>query len=940
MTTRQTSRYSLASRALACVGRSGVGPALALALCAGAAPGQGSAGARQPAAAGGPASPAHPQGAGVAPPRSSTAGAASSMVSDKAVQEQSKKKVGKDDDTNGGEIKVDANQIVDLHVKDEDLTRVLELLSIQSQRNIIPTKSVNARVSANLYGVTFYEALDALLHPNGFGWMERNNRIEVYTLEELKQIEAASRTRIAKVIKLNYLNAVDAGAFVEALLSEGGQIKTNGKTSTFAIPEKTPVGQDDFANEAMLVVYDYEENVAEIERLVREIDTRPAQVLVEATILQTQLNEANAFGVDFAVLGDLNFTDFSGSGGPLSAVNSLISGKAKTLGSGDIPIPGADGEGRAIVSGPGNTSGPGDLKIGFTEGDVAVFIKMLDEVGDTTIISNPKVLALNRQPARVLVGRKVGYLNTTSTDTTTTQSVEFLDTGTQLYFRPFVTNEGVIRLELKPAVSEAVIRDAKDATGAAVTIPDEITNEIVTNVLVRDGQTVVLGGLFRESTESSRRQVPFLGDIPLLGAAFRGHDDATNRNEIIFMITPTIVSDQVLVMQGERGSDLVDKARTGSRESLLPWSREKMSGQLLVEAGKLADDGKENEALWKIEQSLSMNHNQPEAIALREKLSNKKVQWPGRSMLNRIIDGESVTKPHASAQGAAAPASGLSPSGAPGGAPTDQGLSEQKAPNATATPNIEGTPSSGTPGAGTPAAGPQCQATPDSSPQNPGPQDSGGAGQPPAQPGSDATAPASGDQNSQSPAQTLPETDGTPQNQAAGEMQGQGTTPDVESSVMITPSEVQPPQDSAQAVQDAQGHSEQGHSEEGQADGRAGADPANPDGSVSSAGLSELTAPGQATTTDGAGTQAGNEAGSQSGTQAGDQAGTQAGTQTVEQAGGDKYVTAWAWFYTGFRGFFVPSHVMTAGSLPTKVQAPHTEGGAQDGTVSNAGGDQ
>ncbi|MBL8963677.1 MAG: hypothetical protein JNK70_06360, partial [Phycisphaerae bacterium] len=594
-----TTRQALGCSSVACLmARSGMGPVLALALAAGTSAGQSDRGP-------------------VVPPRSATADGAASMVSGQAAREQSRRKVG-GDESSKGDIKVDENQIVDLHIKDEELTRVLELLAIQSQRNIIPTRSVNARVSANLYGVTFYEALDALLHPNGFGWMERSNRIEVYTLDELRQIEAATRVRIAKVIRLNYLNALDAGAFVEALLSDGGQIKTNGKTASFSIPEKTPVGQDDYANDAMLVVYDYEENVAEIERLIREIDTRPSQVLVEATILQTQLNEANAFGVDFSVLGDLDFIDFSGNGGPLSAVNSLIAGKSRSVGGGEIPMPG-DREGRAIVSSPGNTAGPGTLKLGFVDSDVAVFLKMLDEVGDTTIISNPKVLALNRQPARVLVGRKVGYLSTTSTDTTTTQSVQFLDTGTQLYFRPFVTNEGLIRLELKPAVSEAVIRDSRDATGAAVTIPDEITNEIVTNVLVRDGQTIVLGGLFRESTQSSRRQVPFLGDIPLLGAAFRGHDDQTSRNEIIFMITPTIVSDQVLVMQGERGTDLVDRARTGSRESLLPWSRERMSGQLLVEAERLASEGKDSEALWKIEQSLSMNHTQPEAIALRDK---------------------------------------------------------------------------------------------------------------------------------------------------------------------------------------------------------------------------------------------------------------------------------------------------------------------------------
>jgi type IV pilus assembly protein PilQ len=104
------------------------------------------------------------------------------------------------------------------------------------------------------------------------------------------------------------------------------------------------------------------------------------------------------------------------------------------------------------------------MKIGIVSNDVAVFLRVLDEVSDTTVVSNPKVLALNRQPARVLVGRKVGYLNTTSTDTATTQTVEFLDTGTQLYFRPFVSNDGIIRMELRPAVSEAAIRTASDVS--------------------------------------------------------------------------------------------------------------------------------------------------------------------------------------------------------------------------------------------------------------------------------------------------------------------------------------------------------------------------------------------------------------------------------------------------------------------------------------------
>lgn len=547
-----------------------------------------------------------------------------------------------------GDVKVDDNLIVDLHLNNEDLSKVLEMLSIQSQRNIVASGGIsNAKVSANLYGVTFYEALDAILHPNGYGYIDRGNMIYVHTLEELKQIEQASRVRVSKLVTLSYLNAIDAAEFVKPLLSEGGSIKTPGKTKDFSIPGETPTGADEYALDATLVVYDYEENVAEIEKLLKGLDTKPAQVLVEATIVQTALNENNAFGVDFSLIADMNFADFSGIGGPLKAVDSMISGKGGQLtGGSSVPlqVP-ADDEGRGLVSTPGNTAGPGTLKLGIVDKDVAVFVKMLDEVSDTTILSNPKILAVNRQPSRVLVGRKVGYLSTTSTDTTTTQTVEFLDTGTQLYFRPFVSlNDNMIRMELKPQVSEAVIRDATDVTGAAVTIPDEITNELVTNVMVKDGQTIVLGGLFRESTQSSRKQVPFLGDIPLIGTAFRGHEDEVQRSEIIFLITPSIVKDELLDRHGKAAKDYIDHARTGSREGLLPWSRDKMTGMKLIEAQKLAAAGDTEKARWKLQQSLSLNQNQPDAIGLLKELGGDVTTWSSRSLMEDIINNEVKTE--------------------------------------------------------------------------------------------------------------------------------------------------------------------------------------------------------------------------------------------------------------------------------------------------------
>jgi len=543
----------------------------------------------------------------------------------------------------GANIHVDPNQLVDLAVKDEDLSSVLEMLSIQSQRNIIASKDVNARVSANFFGVTFYQALDAILHANGYGYIEKDNFIYVYTAEQLQAIMTAQKTRQSKVINLNYINPIDAAEFVKAALSEGGQIKTNGKTINFPSKSDVPIGSDEFSGPATLVVTDYEENILAVLDLIKQLDVRPAQVQVEATILQASLNESNAFGVDFALLSDINFSDFVGVGGGLKAVDALAANNSEKLSggsSGDTPAAGSKNKGGAITSSPGNINGPATMKFGYINNDVGVFLRVLDEVTDTTVLSNPKLLVLNRQPARVLVGQRVGYLNTTSTDTATTQTVEFLDTGTQLHVRPFVSDDGIIRLELKPQVSTAVVRDVKNSSGAVVTVPDEITNELTTNVMVRDGQTVVLGGLFREKTQSTRRQVPVLGDIPILGEAFRGHDDAVQRDEIIFLITPTIVNDQILGTQGKKSLDKLDQVRSGSRQNLLGFSREKRSGSLLVEAQRLAESGDTQKALWKIEQSLTLNPLQPDALMLKEKLSGTKAVWPNRSMLEEMIRKE------------------------------------------------------------------------------------------------------------------------------------------------------------------------------------------------------------------------------------------------------------------------------------------------------------
>ncbi|MEO1510627.1 MAG: hypothetical protein AAFU70_01010, partial [Planctomycetota bacterium] len=536
-----------------------------------------------------------------------------------------------------GAVTVDQYDLVDLHVNEADLGSVLQLLSLQSQRNIVMNNAIDATVTADLYGVTFYEALDAILNVNGFGYIERGNFIYVYTQDELEQQQAELRKRVSRVIRLDYLNAPDAAQFVAPLLSEGGSITTPGRTEEYRIGEAFPVGKDDYANDAILLVYDFEENVDEILALIGEIDTRPAQVLIEATILQTSLSEANAFGVDFSIIADLDFTDFLS---PLSAADSLITGIGERIVDGgpeqiDVPL---DNEARALSSNVANLTGPATLKAGIVMDNAAVFLRVLDEVTDVTVISNPKVLTLNRQPARVLVGTRVGFLNTTVTDNAAVQTVEFLDTGTQLHVRPFVTNDGLIRLELKPEVSSFSIRQVTGDNITARPVPDQDTTELVTNMLIRDGQTVVLGGLFTETTTATRRQVPVLGDIPLIGAAFRGNDDSTRRSEIIFLVTPSIVNDEILTLEGEQATAYVDRAVVGARQGLLPWSRERQVGQLLIDAERLRGEGRIEKARHKVQRALTLSPFSPDAIRMLEELGVERTRWPTRNLLRDMME--------------------------------------------------------------------------------------------------------------------------------------------------------------------------------------------------------------------------------------------------------------------------------------------------------------
>jgi type IV pilus assembly protein PilQ len=279
----------------------------------------------------------------------------------------------------------------------------------------------------------------------------------------------------------------------------------------------------------------------------------------------------------------------------------------------------------------------GGFTFGIIKDQVSLFIRALEEITDSEILANPKVLVLNKQIGNVIVGRRDGYLTTTVTETQAIQEVEFLETGTQLTFRPFVSSDGYVRMELHPEDSVGGLTPAQ--------LPFEQTTEVTTSVLVRDGHTILIGGLFREVASDTRSQVPLLGDLPLIGNLFRSRSDVIEREEVIILLTVHIVKNDADYARysSEQLQDL-ERTRVGLRRGMMWHGRDRLAQSYYRTAIKLFAQGEDGRALWSVQIAL---HNQPRfmsAIKLKEEIAQAR-EWDDegaltRSFIRDLIRGE------------------------------------------------------------------------------------------------------------------------------------------------------------------------------------------------------------------------------------------------------------------------------------------------------------
>ena len=185
--------------------------------------------------------------------------------------------------------------------------------------------------------------------------------------------------------------------------------------------------------------------------------------------------------------------------------------------------------------------------------DFDALIKYLQTLGRTQILSNPKLAVINNQEARIHVGEKQAYVTTTTTTgqttTTVSEEVTFVDVGIQLSVTPTINDDGYVTMKVKPEVS-SVVSTLTTPSGNKIPIIDSSLAE--TTVMIKDGATIILGGLRKEEKISSSEQVPILGKIPLLGFFFRSSANKTERTELLVMLTPHIVSGDTLTTGDER----------------------------------------------------------------------------------------------------------------------------------------------------------------------------------------------------------------------------------------------------------------------------------------------------------------------------------------------------------------------------------------------------
>jgi type IV pilus assembly protein PilQ len=373
-----------------------------------------------------------------------------------------------------------------------DIKTVLRTISDYSGKNIVYGPDVKGEVFVHIKDVPWEEALDILLRAHGYGYREEFGMIRVSELSRLTkeelEIQSAERKKddllplMTRIIFVTNSNAEEMRNSLQNMVSERGKLDVDRGSNSLIINDTEPV-------------------IQKIEEMVKSLDKKTFQVDINAKLVDVDVEATRELGIDWGLL-NLHASGFSGSGS--AGVNAGIPASAANVKFGTVR----------------------------SWGELNAILQMLEKSNKANIISNPRITTMDNREASILVGKEIPLI---VADEAGNPITELTKIGILLRVTPHVNADRTITLDLHPEVSD--LQSESTAQGGIIIS----TNEADTRVVVKNGETAVIGGLIKNSQTSVRRGVPVLKDIPFLGWLFTASSKADKKQELVIFVTPTIV---------------------------------------------------------------------------------------------------------------------------------------------------------------------------------------------------------------------------------------------------------------------------------------------------------------------------------------------------------------------------------------------------------------
>ncbi len=413
---------------------------------------------------------------------------------------------------------------ITLDFHDIEIRNLLRLIADVSKKNIVVADDVTGKVTVALRNIPWDQALDLILKSKGLGKEEMGNVVRIAKLEQItKEQQARAEAEKARqptlplkvrIIPVNFARAEDVAGRVKDVLTERGTVSTDQRTN-------------------VLIVKDVSEALVRAEGLVRNLDTEIPQVLIESRIVEASSNFNKALGVQWG--GNAAFSQATGNPTGLSFPNNVVTsggaGPGTSFGTApspnfavSLPAPVGEGAGGAIGLILGSAGGAFNLNLRLSA---------LENSGVVKTISAPKIATIDNREATIGQGISIPFSQVSASGVNTV----FIEAKLELKVTPHVSADGSILLKIK-ATNNSPNPQLTGANGQ----PSISKREAETEVLVKDGDTTVIGGIYTRQTANKRAEVPFLSKIPLLGALFRATNETDDHTELLIFITPRILN--------------------------------------------------------------------------------------------------------------------------------------------------------------------------------------------------------------------------------------------------------------------------------------------------------------------------------------------------------------------------------------------------------------